>query len=112
MTTSTMARPTTGAGPAPKNQEPMTVTDADLRDLFELIRKGRTEINPDWQYADRITRAVIDDAVYEAERRKLIELHPDGSVTTTKTGRQWLSGALTAEDPTPCAVVFQSSAVA
>lgn len=108
MTASTMARPTTGAGPAPRNQEPpMADTDTDLRELFELIRKRRIEINPDWQYADRLTGAVIDDAVYDADRRGLVELHPDGSVTTTKAGRQWLSGVLLEEDPTLHAVVFQ-----
>lgn len=89
----------------------MTVTDTDLRHLFELIRKRRIEINPDWRYADRLTRTVIDDAVYEAERRKFIELHTDGSITTTRTGRQWLTGD-TSDTPAPCAVVFQPPAVA
>ncbi|MEV0214256.1 hypothetical protein [Micromonospora sp. NPDC050695] len=112
MTASIMARPTTGAGPAPESQEPpMTVTDTDLRNLFELIRKRRIEINPDWQYADRITRAVIDDAVYEAEQRKFVELHADGEVTTTKAGRQWLNGDVD-ETPTVPAAVFQPAAVA
>jgi hypothetical protein len=104
MTTSTAARPSIGAGPAPKDHT-MPVTDADLRNLFELIRKGRIEINPDWQYVDRLTHTVIDDAVYEAERRQLVDLHADGSVTTTKAGRQWMSGAV-------AAVVFQPPAVA
>ncbi len=113
MTFRTTARPTTGAGPTPKDHA-MTVTDTDLRDLFELIRKRRIEINPDWRYADRLTQTVIDDAVYEAERRKFIELHADGSITTTRAGRQWLTGETDAssDTPPPRAVVFQPPAVA
>ncbi len=110
MTTSTTARPTTGAGPAPKDHA-MPVTDTDLRNLFELIRKGRIEINPDWLYADRITRTVVDEAVYEAERRTFVELLPGGEVKTTKAGRQWLSASLLAESPALRPVVFQPPAV-
>ncbi|MCG5464184.1 hypothetical protein MED01_002349 [Micromonospora sp. MED01] len=88
----------------------MTVTDIHLRDLFELIRKGRVEINPDWLYADRLTGTVIDDAVYEAAERGLVELHADGSVKTTKPGRRWLSDLILAENPALRPVVFQPPA--
>lgn len=110
MTASTMARPTTGAGPAPEDHT-MSVTDADLRNLFELIRKRRIEINPHWQYTDRITRSVVDEAVYEAERRTFVELLPDGGVKTTKAGREWLSARILAESPALRTVVFQPPAV-
>ncbi len=112
MTTSTMARPTTGAGPAPK-EPPMTVTDNDLRNLLDLIRRGRVEVSPNWNYVDRLERGtVVDDAVYEAEKRGLVQLLIDGSITNTKAGRQWLSGKAVTADPTSHAVVFQPPAVA
>jgi hypothetical protein len=85
MTTSSMARPTTGAGPTPDRNT--TMTDRDMHHLFDLIRDDHIRFKHH-QHVD-LDGVGIDDLVYAAEDAGLVAVHPEGVVKVTEKGRRW-----------------------
>ncbi|MFJ8687387.1 hypothetical protein [Micromonospora wenchangensis] len=105
MTTSITARPTTGAGPAPKDH---SVTDNRTYErLLNSIKIGTIRLDPtDYRYRNTVNGADVDDATYAAADKGYIHLLPGQNPTITEAGEQWLAGRYTTLGPSPTRPLF------
>ncbi|QKW15339.1 hypothetical protein [Verrucosispora sp. NA02020] len=88
MTTASMARPTIGAGPTPKDQ------NMDYRAyerIIDAVRAGCVSRNHDYEYVKTTQRRTVNvrEQVHAAEKRGYLKLGYDGSVTVTPAGAAW-----------------------
>ena len=67
------------------------ISDHTIENLLRAVDANRVYRGSDFQYRRYRTPAVIDDVVYAAEDRGLLELLPkDGAPSLTSAGQQWL----------------------
>jgi hypothetical protein len=113
MTTSSMARPTTGAGPTPGDHKHVTDNRTYQRAL-NAIQKERVKRDPTtYEYIDTHPHGRIDDIdtiVYELADRKHVALTFDGGIKVTAEGEAWLARPRRAGRP-PQAVQVKFSSV-
>lgn len=91
-TTSTMARPTTGAGPAPEEQTRVT-TNRTFERLLTGVRAGTVRLDPrDYRYR-AANGTDMDEATYEAASKDKgwVTLAPGMPPQITPAGRAWLA---------------------
>ncbi len=91
MTTSTMARPTTGAGPAPENQETPMADYRTYERILTAIGAGRISRDPHtYEYVDSKNMfRNVDLLIFELEDCGWVRLHMDGRVEVTPDGEAW-----------------------
>ncbi|MFG2046171.1 hypothetical protein ACGFIW_01905 [Micromonospora sp. NPDC048935] len=92
MTASTMARPSIGAGPAPRNQD-NTMTDYRTYErLINAINAGRIRRNPfTYEYVDDKGKfSNLDLLIFHMEDCGWVRLHIDGRIEVTRDGEAWM----------------------
>lgn len=91
-TTTTMARPTTGAGPAPKDQEPPMPDYRTYERILNAVNAGRIRRNPHtYEYVDeRHKFRDLDLLIFEMEDCGWLRLHVDGRIEVTSDGETWM----------------------
>ncbi|MEU7980511.1 hypothetical protein AB0B63_18505 [Micromonospora sp. NPDC049081] len=106
MTTRTTARPTTGAGPTPKDHNPVTDNRTYER-LLIGVRNGTIRLTPDYRY-QAANGTDMDHAVYEAaaDDKRWITLTPGMPPQITDAGRAWLAARYEQYGPSPTRPVF------
>ncbi len=106
MTTRTTARPTTGAGPTPKDHNTMTDNRTYER-LLIGVRNGTIRLSADYRY-QAANGTDMDDAVYEAasDSKRWITLTPGMPPQITDAGRAWLAARYEQYGPSPTRPVF------
>lgn len=112
MTTSSMARRTTAAGPNPEEQH---VNYRTTERLLNAVNGGNIIRNIEHEYIDRRTSRNVSTTVYAIEDRGFLHLDYDGSLTVTDAGKTWLNRDRHPGPGTnrkPADVTFQSPAVA
>jgi len=92
-TTSIMARPTTGAGRDPRNQEPAMPDYRTFERILTAVTDGRISRSPDtYEYVDTANRLHdLDLLIFEMEDRGWLRLDLDGTVEVTAAGQAWQS---------------------
>jgi hypothetical protein len=65
------------------------ISERRITSLVAAVQQGRVNRGNDWQYHS--SGHIVDEALYEAERRGLVTLHMDGTVTATSAGDKWVA---------------------
>ncbi len=107
MTVSTMARPTTGAGPAPKEQN-RVISNRTFERLLIGVRAGTVRLDPrDYRYR-AANGTDMDEATYEAasQEKGWVTLAPGMPPQITAAGRAWLNDRYEQYGPSPTRPVF------
>lgn len=113
MTTSSTARPTTGAGPTPTENRTMP-TYRTYERVLDAVDNGRIARDPNtYEYVDNHPRSgsrirdINDVVLYMTEDRGWLRLHTDGRIDITQAGRQWRTR--TRHPGPPAKVEFRSA---
>ncbi|MFI6228579.1 hypothetical protein ACIBCR_14860 [Micromonospora echinospora] len=103
-TTSSTARPTTGAGPNPRKNH---MDNRTYERLLNGIKAGKVRLDPNtYLYRNTANNADLSAACYEAADRGWITLAPGEDPALTAAGRAWLADRYRRYGTSPTRPVF------